>query len=663
MTTPSRTIIAVALATLAALTAVVYWPGIHGGFVLDDYRNIVDNPSIHIHDLHWDTVLAAAFSSSAGIFGRPLSMLSFALNEFLWGSSPYSMKLTNIVIHVVNGLLVYTVAALLLMAYKRRFRAELTSAAVHWTAISIAAAWLLLPINLTAVLYVVQRMTSLAATFTLLGLALYTWGRLRMLEGHRGLWMLWLAMLVCGPLAVLSKEVGALLPVYALVIEWTLFKFQRASGDTDRRLYVLYGMLLVVPGILGLLWAVPKQLGSAGTYATRPFTLGERLLTEPRIFLDYIVWALAPNPHALSLYHDDVAISHGLAHPATTWVAIMIVIGLLTGALFLRRRQPLASLGIFWFFAGQLLTGTVFSLELAYEHRNYLPTVGLLTGLFSFVLLQNPTERLALARRGLVVGLIVIYGVVTEICVQQWSNPLLYAAIAAREHPNSPRATYGLGEIYARLVDSRDSKFLPLANAALRKAATVPQPGILPEAGLLVLNSREGKPLQQSWWHTMIRKLSRNPASPQDTAALYSMIKCETAHLCHLPKEHLTTVLSTAISRNPNDPNLIAIAGIYAANLLHNYGQAHALMVRSVQLKPRSARYRLNLINLDIFMKRFRDAHREIAKLNSLNLLGNLDKAIANAQRQLTTAIAANTSNRNREIAPKRDDSGQKPVL
>ncbi|HKK14979.1 MAG TPA: hypothetical protein VKA14_09985, partial [Gammaproteobacteria bacterium] len=171
--------VALALACAVFATVTLYWPGVHGSFALDDYPNIVDNPAVHLSDLRPDSLLAAAFSSHAGILGRPVSLLSFALNEYLWGPAPYSMKVTNIIIHVCNGLLVYAVAGLILLAWRNRFRPELDKSLIQWTAVAMATAWLVLPINLTAVLYVVQRMTSLAGMFTLAGIALYLWGRLR----------------------------------------------------------------------------------------------------------------------------------------------------------------------------------------------------------------------------------------------------------------------------------------------------------------------------------------------------------------------------------------------------------------------------------------------------------------------------------------------------
>ncbi|HKK13836.1 MAG TPA: hypothetical protein VKA14_04170 [Gammaproteobacteria bacterium] len=629
--------ILLALVCMVVLTAVLYWPGVHGGFALDDYPNIVNNPAVHLSDLRPDSLLAAAFSSHAGILGRPLSLLSIALNEYLWGPGPYSMKAVNIAVHACNGLLVYAVAALILLAWGRRFRPELDKRLIQWTAVAMATAWLVLPINLTAVLYVVQRMTSLAGMFTLAGIALYLWGRLRMLDGKAGLWMAWTGIVAGGALGVLAKEVAALLPLYALVIEWTLFRFAGADGGRDRRLYWLYGTVLALPALVGLFWVVPGRIGH-NAYAGRTFTLGQRLLTEPRVLLDYIGWTLVPNPHALSLYHDDYRASRGLLTPWTTLSSLLGMLGLLAIALWQRRRRPLVSLGILWFFAGQLLTGTVFNLELVYEHRNYLPSIGLLLALVSVIVLEPPLQRMALARRALLGGLIVLYAAVTGLRVHQWSDPLRFAAVSAAEHPASPRATYALGRLYSSLVDGPDSRFLTLANRALEKAAAVPDAGILPEQGLLLTNAKYHQPLKAAWWENMRAKLRKRPASAQDASALSALVYCQLREQCAFPTDHMVSILVTAMTRNPANPDFVAIYGNYALNVLHDPPLARRLMVKATRMAPATAQYRINLIKLDIFLGRHEDARHEIHRLRKLNRFGHLDETLRRMHRRLERA-------------------------
>ena len=74
------------------LAFLVYFPGTSGYFLFDDTLNIVDNAGIKIQSLDFPTLRRAALSGDAGMLGRPLSMLSFALNFYVNGLSPYRLS-------------------------------------------------------------------------------------------------------------------------------------------------------------------------------------------------------------------------------------------------------------------------------------------------------------------------------------------------------------------------------------------------------------------------------------------------------------------------------------------------------------------------------------------------------------------------------------------
>jgi hypothetical protein len=98
------------LVVLGAGVFGVYAPGLKGPFVFDDYPNIVDNPLVAVDALDAANLRDAAFSLRNGPYPhRGLARLSFALNYYFAGGrfDAFAFKLTNVVIHVVNGLLVY----------------------------------------------------------------------------------------------------------------------------------------------------------------------------------------------------------------------------------------------------------------------------------------------------------------------------------------------------------------------------------------------------------------------------------------------------------------------------------------------------------------------------------------------------------------------------
>ncbi|MEO7149213.1 MAG: hypothetical protein ABIY40_04670, partial [Rhodanobacteraceae bacterium] len=385
---------AVLLAAALLLTAFVYWHGLSGGYVFDDFPNIVDNAAIQVTRSTLAAWANAAWASPASELQRPLASLSFAVNWFFSGNDPRPMKATNLAIHLLNGVLLYfmlreLLRALVLRRSDDRLQANsyrksnddngIDEAAARRLILVVTAGWLLLPINLMAVLYVVQRMESLCQVFVLAGLWMYLAGRRRMLlaTGHRGFALASVGLIGGTVLGVLVKESAVLLPVYAFLIEVALLRFASARTSRDRRLGVLYVCILLAPATLGLAWLLPHVL-SPSAWDDRDFTFGQRLLTEPRVLVDYLHWTVLPDPGTLSLYHDQLPISRGFLTPWTTLPAIVLLVILLGVAWWLRNRRPLVALGIAWFFAAQLLTATIVPLELVYEHRNYFASIGVL---------------------------------------------------------------------------------------------------------------------------------------------------------------------------------------------------------------------------------------------------------------------------------------------
>jgi protein O-mannosyl-transferase len=308
------------------------------------------------------------------------------------------------------------------------------------------------PINLMAVLFVVQRMESLSHTFVFAGLWLYLHGRQRQFDGamvgrgsSRGL-------VGCTALGLLAKESAVLLPLYAFLVELVLRMSGPVARDRahwlDRRVLALFAVVLFVPAALGLAWLLPQMLAPAA-WAGRDFTLAERLLTELRVVVDYLRWTLLPDIGQLSLYHDDYPVSRGWLQPWTTLASALVLAALVAAAWLVRRRAPLVALGIAWFLAAHLLTATFIPFELVYEHRNYFASLGICLAAGAGLLLA---PRGGSSRR--IGGLVAVLAVLalaglTHLRAREWSDPYRFAASEAAKHPQSPRATYGYGKLLA----------------------------------------------------------------------------------------------------------------------------------------------------------------------------------------------------------------------
>lgn len=667
------------------ITLAVYWPGLSGGFLFDDYPNIVDNHGVQPTNAGFSSLVGAALSSPSSEFKRPLASLSFAANYLISGLDPYWMKLTNLLIHLLNGWLVFLLSReLLQLARKRPNLAAASPLATRpvisapdqtesiacerastgtgagkeqrtgVTAALIAAGWMLLPINLTAVLYVVQRMESMANLFVMLGLLGYVAGRQRMLgeappdpsgksgastsrgsTGLRGFLLCAASLVACTGVGVLAKETAVMLPLYAVLVEWILFGFRRSSGRRDSRVAGLFVAVLLLPMIAGLSWLVPGLLNPEN-WATRDFDLHTRLLSEARIVVDYIRWALLPTPHALSFYHDDFMISTGLLKPWTTLASIVLLAGLVMLTFWLRKRQPLVALGITLFLGCQLLTGTIIPLELIYEHRNYFASFGLL--LAAVPLLAAPAKDdwnplglpMALPRYALLASLMLCWAALTALTAYAWGNPLRLAEDLAARAPQSPRAQYELGRTYIIYSHYNPaSPFTALAYDPLEKAAALPDASILPEQALIFMNSRMHLPINEAWWDSLITKLKAHRPGVQDESSLGALTQCAREGRCDLSRQRMIEAYLAALSHPDPSARLLAAYGDYAWNVLEDRALGESMTTDAVKAAPSEPAYRITLVRMLIVQGRYDEARQQIAGLETLNIGGRLDNSIS----------------------------------
>lgn len=634
---------------LALAVAAIYWPGRGGGFVFDDFPNIVDNTALHVTGWNRHAWMAAVFSSDSGIGHRPLPMATFALNHIFTGLDPVPMKLANIAIHAFNACLVLC----LLRALLALAAPSIDARRREWTARFVAAAWALHPINLMAVLFVVQRMESLCHAFVFAGLWLYLLGRQRQLAGEAGGGWRIVAGIVGGTaLGALCKESAVLLPLYAACIELCLSGFRVAHGARDRRLLAFFGIVLVLPAVLGSAWLLSKALAPTA-FASRDFTLGERLLTEGRVVLDYLRWSVFPSLRAFGLYHDDIAISRGLLQPASTAFALAALASLAAIAFVARKSRPLVALGIAWFVCAQLLTATVVPLELVFEHRNYFASLGICLAVADLLMLAPRGESTRRIGALLAVLWLLFLGMTTFLRAKEWSDPLRFATSEAAKHPLSPRATYDYARLLALATGYKAaSPLLPQAFEALERARAVPNSGTLPHSGLLILAARTGTPQRDAWWDDLVDRLRDHRVGVQEIGAVASLAQCARNRECDFPQETMLSVFQAALDNGGRKKaELMNIQADYVFNVLHQPDTALYLWQRAIALRPGEPQYRINRARVLIALGSYAKAREDIAALRGIGRFG----ANEQAARELEARLAKRDAAGNRP-APARGD-------
>ncbi len=375
--------------------------------------------------------------------------------------------------------------------------------------------------------------------------------------------------------------------------------------------------------------------------------MSERLLTEGRVLVDYLRWIVLPSPDALSLYHDDIALSTGWLSPWTTAASWAALAALLGAALALRKRLPLFAFGVLWWFAGQSLVSTFVPLELVYEHRNYLPDWGVFLALFALLFTWSPPDA---ERRGtlrlLIVGgvsaLIALYALFTAIRAQTWGNPFRLAYFEATTHPQSPRASYDLGRMMLITAQGAGSPQFQMGMRQMEQGALLPGADLQPLQALVFMSAKNDLPIQPRWWAEMHHIIATSPMSAEDVGALYSLIQCSINGVCHYAPgdvRQLGELIAFAVQRNPGRADLVTLQANWAANLAHDNPLAYRLMLRAVALAPGKYDYWKNLFVMQMAAGLYGDAGNVLERLRELNRFGIHDAQI----RKLTQELAQKT--------------------
>ena len=262
-------------------------------------------------------------------------------------------------------------------------------------------------------------------------------------------WLLFTGCTVSGVLGFFTKEITAVLPFFILLYEW--FFFQDLKRPWSWRNLALIGMLILVFVAIAANYTGHYSHYKAllsfefPEYNNRWFTLNERLLTEPRVVLFYLGLLAFPAPSRLNLEHD-FPLSYSLWNPPETFFAIAVLLALLASAISLAKRERLLAFCILWYLGHLVIESSVIGLEIIFEHRSYLPSIGV------FLLVVSLAFRVRIPRWMAAAGLCVLAAVWSLWTVERnavWADPVMFWSDAAAKSPNLARPYFSLGAVYA----------------------------------------------------------------------------------------------------------------------------------------------------------------------------------------------------------------------
>lgn len=606
----------------AATTALfVYWPGLYGQFFFDDYPNIVLDESLFLKSLAPEELWSVINGGAAGPLGRGVARLSFALNYYWAGLDPFAFKWTNLLVHLLNGYLVYMLAGICLRTVRTGV-GILEEKQEHYVALFISAIWLLHPIQLLPVLHVVQRMTSLAAFFVFLAMLLHIKGR--MSSGYNAMLFLMLAWLIFLPLGVLSKESALLFP--AFVIIWEFFLNRRRVGglDTFARIFISLCACLGV----GLSWYLLSPQGAwlwAG-YQFREFSPLERGLTEARVIWNYIDLMLLPRYEEFGLYHDDVVVSSGVLNPPITALALLSGSVVILGSWLARKSYPLVAFGVFWFVAGHFLESSVLPLELMHEHRNYLPSFGLFLALGAGFIQATSFREL----RGIVLilaGAFLVYCIfLTSLRSHQFGDELRRSQIEAQHHRRSPSAHIDAGRVLANSTAGTDAS-APAYFLSLRhfEIASELDPKIkMGFMGMIGVSCRAQVVPKAEWIDSLALRLHETPFAPGDQNVLYSLKELAINLPNCLSRAQVSALFDAAATNKSAPRSVVAVIRSWEADYywlgLRSLPSARNSLDRALAINPASRGMRLKKVQLDYLDGNFEVARSEMDLLKKERL-------------------------------------------
>jgi tetratricopeptide (TPR) repeat protein len=382
--------------------------------------------------------------------GRFVPMLSFAVNYYFNRLDVFGYHLVNFLIHFAMAVSIYffTMMTFSLPSTRERYGKYARKVAVGSALLFIAH-----PVQTQAVTYIVQRMTSMAALFYMLAMLAYIKGRQ---EKSRNRILLFALCAVSGVLGFASKQNTVVLPAAILLYE--VYFFQKGSFDFIKKRAGLVAILLLVPIITAMAYTRMNFIaGFLDEYAKRDFTMLQRLLTEWRVLLHYFVLLFYPHPSMLNLDYD-FSLSNSLFGPPTTFLSLFILFWILYLAVYLYRREPLVSFGIFWFYGNLFLESSFLALDIVNEHRLYLPSVTffIIVVYFFVKFLEKTCNR---DHRRNIIAMITLSAVLMILCSwtykrnDAWQSVISILEDVTVKSPQKARQVINLGVAYSNAAE------------------------------------------------------------------------------------------------------------------------------------------------------------------------------------------------------------------
>ena len=310
----------------AVLTFLIFITARDNEFVaLDDYAYIVNNTNIETLD--WNTVVWAFSSFHEGNW-HPLTMLSLALDRYVWGLNPIGFHVTSIAIHSCTVFCSCFLFSQVLRA-SRQFQNDsgagscpahtltgcstgLSDRAIAFGSIAGALFFGLHPLRVESVVWASERKDVLCMFFMTTSLWMYfRYAIKRMQVSDVPFWHYreFRISLLLAVLAQMSKPTAVSLPLILCIADW--YPLMRITGKSSfLRVFVEKIPFIIVSAIGGVLTLFAQQI--AMNYA-QDVNIISRLLVACKALLFYLAVTIWPNGLSAFYMHPGNVASSALA--------------------------------------------------------------------------------------------------------------------------------------------------------------------------------------------------------------------------------------------------------------------------------------------------------------------------------------------------------------
>lgn len=417
------------LLLLIALTGLAYAQIIFIPFYLDDFSSIIQNPVVQLPvDFYqvWTHYKARFITYSA-----------FALQLEFFGNDSTSFHLVGLGLHILVGAGIFWFVSLTNLP---RILAQKSIIAIIPTTV-----FLLHPQNTQAVIYIAQQAVLWTSLFCMASLCCYMhWRKSKSNQPAKIIWLGFSILAAC--CALFSKQTAASLPLAILMIEWLFF------GAYTRRL-ILMGIGCLLLSFVYLAFIQNWQWNTLFFYIdsiSRETTDIARLdyfANQTVILWHYIAQYFSLSGFRLE-YDFKIAESWQIIH----WVALFAHVAVLILSVLLKRVSPMITFGVLFYYLTHLIESTFFPIrDIVFEHRAYLPNVGMSVAIIALVLLLFEMLSLQLSKvpilfkkavaLTLCAVILLVLTQATQNRVGQWADPLVFYKNEITLSPKSPRAT------------------------------------------------------------------------------------------------------------------------------------------------------------------------------------------------------------------------------